>query len=403
MKQVFIKKGNAILREVPAPIVADNEILVQVYYSCISAGTEIAGLKNTSASLYKKALGNPQNIKKVLGMIKNKGLNKTIRKVRSKVENESPTGYSASGIVLEIGQNIKNIKPGDRVACAGAGIANHAEFIAVPENLTVKIPEKLSIKSASTVTLGSIALQGVRRCNPKLGEFVVVIGLGILGQLAVQMLKSSGCRVIGIDLNQNRIKKALLFGLDIGLNPDKVDVVEEIIRNTNGYEADSVIITAASKSSLVVNQAMEMCRKKGRIVIVGDVNLNLKRDEFYKKELDLLISTSYGPGRYDERYELKGYDYPYAYVRWTENRNMQEYLSLLTENKIDIESIIERIYPVEEATRAYEELKTGEHKPLIVLLEYNKDSVSQRKVVISKSTIKRNRINVSIIGASRFA
>ncbi len=402
MKQVFIKKGDAILREVPAPTVSNNEILVQVYYSCISTGTEIAGLKNTSAPLYKKALGNPQNIKKVFEMIKSKGLSRTIGKVKSKVENENSTGYSASGIVLEIGKNIKNIKPGDRVACAGAGIANHAEFIAVPENLTVKIPEGLSIKSASTVTLGSIALQSIRRCNPKLGEFVTVIGLGILGQLTVQMLKSSGCRVIGIDLNQNRINKALTFGLDVGLNPEKADTLEEVIRNTNGYGADSVIITATSKSSLVVNQAMKMCRKKGRIVIVGDVNLNLKRDEFYKKELDLLISTSYGPGRYDERYELKGCDYPYAYVRWTEKRNMQEYLNLLSEKKIDAESIIERIYPVEEASKAYGELAQSNERPLVVLLEYSKDSVPQRKIITAEYKIKHDRINVGIIGAGGF-
>ncbi|MBA7510556.1 L-threonine 3-dehydrogenase [subsurface metagenome] len=200
MKQVFIRKGKVIVDEVPAPLVSANEVLVNVYYSCISLGTEVSGVEKSGKPLFKKIIDNPQNIRKVLDLLKNKGLSETIRKVKSKVDSQSPTGYSASGLVLEVGENIKNIKVGDKVTRAGAGIANHAEFIAVPENLVVRVPENLSLKYASTVTLGSIALQGVRRCKPELGEFVIVIGLGILGQLTVQLLKLSGCKVIGIDL-----------------------------------------------------------------------------------------------------------------------------------------------------------------------------------------------------------
>ena len=403
MKQVLIRKGQVVVEEVPAPIIDENEVLVQVHYSCISKGTEIAGLATSGTPLYKKVLGRPQNIKKALDMLRREGFSKTIARVKGKLLEGSPTGYSAAGIVLECGKEIKDLKPGDRVACAGAGISNHAEFIAVPRNLVVKVPEEIPLDFASTMTLGSIAMQGVRRADPRLGEIVAVIGLGILGQLTVQMLKAAGCRVAGIDLNQRRINIAMGLGMDKGLNPARDNIVEEAIRFSNGFGVDSVILTAATGSSEPVNQAMEMCRRKGKVVIVGAVGLDLKRDEFYKKELDVLISTSYGPGRYDERYEHKGYDYPYAYVRWTENRNMQEYLRLLREKKINLGPLIEKIYPVEKAATAYEELKTGESKPLIVLLEYNKESVPERKVVISEPRISRDKLNVALIGAGSFA
>jgi len=403
MKQVLIRRGQVVVEEVPAPMVNENEVLVQVHYSCISKGTEIAGLTTSGTPLYKKVLSKPQNIKKALEMLRSEGVSRTIARVKGKFAQGSPTGYSASGVVLECGKEIKDLKPGNRVACAGAGISNHAEFIAVPRNLVIKVPDELTLDLASTVTLGSIAMQGVRRASPGLGEFVAVVGLGILGQLAVQMLKAAGCRVVGIDLDQRRIDIALSLGMDKGLNPERDKIVDEAIRFSNGFGVDSVVLTAATESSVPVNQAMEMCRRKGKVVIVGAVGLSLKRDEFYKKELDVLISTSYGPGRYDERYEHKGYDYPYAYVRWTENRNMQEYLRLLAEKKINIKPLIEKVYPVEQASTAYEELKTGESKPLIVLLEYNKESVPERKVVISTSEISGDKLNVALVGAGGFA
>ena len=402
MKQVLIKKGKAITEEVPAPLIAENEVLVQVHYSAISAGTEVSGVKSSGMPLYQKTLKQPQNIKKVLEMVKSQGLTKTIARVRSKLEKTNSTGYSAAGIVLEIGKNIKDIKQGDRVACAGAGIANHAEFIAVPENLICKVPQDLPLDLASTITLGSIAMQGVRRADPKLGEFIAVIGLGILGQLTAQMLKISGCKVLGIDIDQRRIDLASSAGLDKGLNPNQDNLVEEVLRFSNGYGVDSVILTASAKSSEIINQAMEMCRKKGKVVIVGAIGLNLKREEFYKKEIDLFISTSYGPGRYDEKYEQKGVDYPYAYVRWTEKRNMEEYLHLLSKEKIKAKPLIEKIYPIEEAERAYEELKREGSRPLIILLKYNQTSVPERKIVISEKEISRNRINIGLIGAGGF-
>jgi predicted dehydrogenase/threonine dehydrogenase-like Zn-dependent dehydrogenase len=402
MKQVFNKKGEIMVGEVPAPIAGDDEILVQVYYSCISSGTEISVLKSQGKSLLKKALEKPQNIKKVLDMIKERGLADSVAKVRNKIDAKTQTGYSASGVVLEAGKNIYDFKPGDFVACAGAGMANHAEFISVPSNLTVKLPESLSLKAASTVALGAIALQGVRRCSPEIGSYVVVIGLGILGQIASQILKVSGCRVLGIDIDKNRINKALSFGLYKGINAKSSDIVHEIIQNTNGFGADAVIITAASESDSLINQSVEMCRRKGKVVIVGDVAINIKREEFYKRELDVLISTSYGPGRYDDNYEVKGFEYPYAYIRWTEKRNMDEYLKLASEKKLDIDALIEGTFPAESAKEAYEYIKSDE-KPLIVLLEYNLESKPKNKISFEyKAGAKEGKINVGIIGAGSF-
>ncbi len=342
-------------------------------------------------------------------MLKEKGLSISISRVKSKITGKYPIGYSAAGIVLEVGKNIKTIKSGDRVACAGAGIANHAEFISVAENLVVKVPDNLSLKAASTVALGTIALHSVRRCDAKIGDFVTVIGMGILGQITSQLLNISGCKTIGIDLDQKRVEKAISLGLYKGINATNVNAVDEVIKITNGYGSDSVIITAASSDELLLNQSIKMCRRKGRVVIVGDVLINIDREEFYKKELDILISTSYGPGRYDEKYELKGYKYPYEYIRWTENRNMQEYISLLSGNKIKIKELIEEIYPVEEASIAYNKFKSSE-RPLIVLLEYNKEAKYEKKLVVGdvgfekRIKLKEKKIiNVGIIGAGLFA
>lgn len=405
MKQVFIKKGNILVSEVPSPLISDNEILVQVYYSCISSGTELAGIKMSSKSLFKKILDKPQNINKVLAMIKEKGLKDTVSSVKNKIDIKAPLGYSASGIILETGKNISGLKPGDRVACAGAGIANHAEFISVPQNLTVKIPEKVSFKEASTMTLGAIALQGIRRADLRLGESAVVVGLGFLGQLIVQMLKAGGIKTIGTDINQFRIEKAQNSGLEIGINPNQADIVKEVYLSTDGHGADAVVITAASASDEIINQAIELCRKKGKVVIVGDVSLNIKREELYKKEIDLLISTSYGPGRYDEVYEKKGFEYPLSYVRWTENRNMAAYLNLISEGKIRLDDVTNNIYPIKDAKEAYDSLKTGDKAPLAILLEYNKEAEPETKIYNAdfKQYVKNNdKINVGIIGSGNF-
>lgn len=403
MKQVLMKKGKAVVEEIPEPLVGANEALIRVAYSCISIGTEMAGIKEGGKSLVRRLIEQPQNITRGIAMLKEQGFSKTMATARGILDSGYPTGYSASGVVVTAGSGINDITTGHRVACSGMGVANHAEFIAVPRNLLVKVPEAVPLELASTVTLGCIALQGIRRADPKIGETVVVVGLGVLGQLTVQMLKANGCRVAGIDIDQRRIDQARSNGMDWGLNVKNDDVVEETIRFSGGFGADAIIITASSSSSDIMDQAMDMCRKKGRIVIVGDIGLDLKREKFYKKELDLFISTSYGPGRYDPTYEIEGRDYPYAYVRWTENRNMEAYLRLVEEKKVVVTPLIQRRYPIAEAAKAYEELNQAVDKPLMVLLEYGNESVPERKVVLAQPKPKKDRIAVALIGAGEFS
>ena len=407
MKQVFVKSGSAIVEEVPAPLLDENSVLIEVAYSLISTGTELSGVEQSGKSLIKRALEQPEKVQKVIDHLRSQGIQKTIAKVREKTGEARPTGYSCSGIVIQVGEGVTDLKPGDRVACAGAGVANHAEIAMVPRNLVVKVPDGCDLRDAASVTLGSIAMQGVRRADPRLGEIVAVIGLGLLGQITVQLLKAAGCRVIGFDLEPRRVVLAEQLGMDYGFVPGEVDVENEIRHLTGDHGVDATIITAASESDAIVQQAMEITRKKGRVVVVGAVGLGLKRAPFYEKEIDFLISCSYGPGRYDERYEEKGLDYPYAYVRWTENRNMQEYLRLIAEGKVDVKAILEREYDVEEAPKAYETLRTAEERPLGVLLSYGLDEEDRADKLTTKVTLKpfkpSGKINVALVGAGGFA
>jgi len=404
MKQILVKQGQAILSDIPAPVVSDNSVLVKVSYSCISAGTEMIGVAESDKSIVKKAMEQPEKVKKALNMFKNQGVDAIIGKLKD-MESPKPTGYSAAGVVIGLGKNVQDLKIGDRVACAGAGLANHAEYIDVPRSLVMRVPETLTLDLASTVTLGGIAIQGVRRADLRLGEMVAVIGMGILGQLSVQMLKASGCKVIGIDIDERRLSVARETGCDYVINSSKYSVIKEVEKITEGYGVDAAIITASANSNEVLSQAFNICRKKGKVVLVGVVGNEYKRDDMYKKELDFIISTSYGPGRYDPSYEEKCIDYPYAYVRWTENRNMEEYLRLAAENKINLKPLIERVYEIEKAPQAYEELKNPQNKPLIVLLKYNEEQQEVKRTVIIKdeSFKKDEKINVAVIGASGFA
>ena len=404
MKQVLIKGGAAVVEEVPAPQVGRKNILVRVTHSCISVGTEMAGVKMSGLPLYQRALKQPENVKRVLEMMRDQGVKRTFDRVTGKLSAGSATGYSAAGVVIEVGDEVDGLSVGDRVACAGAGIANHAEVIDVPVNLAVKIPESLDAGIASTVTLGSIAMQGVRRAQPTLGETFVVVGLGILGQITAQMLSANGCRVIGIDLDPRRVKLALNNGMDIGINLESENYVERVTKYTDGIGADAVIVTAATESNQVISEAMQACRKKGRVVLVGDVGLNLNRADFYKKELDFLISSSYGPGRYDPFYEEGGQDYPIAYVRWTENRNMQAYIELLNKSKVKLDNFYRPPYPIDKAGEAYEALKGGGDKPLLVLLEYpERKGLRSACVSLRSSVPKSSKIRIALAGASSFA
>lgn len=405
MKQVLIKAGLAVVEDVPAPQVGHMNILVRVTHSCISVGTEMAGVKMSGMPLYQRALKQPENVKRVLEMMRDQGVKRTMDRVMGKLSAGNATGYSAAGVVVEVGEEVDGFAVGDRVACAGAGIANHAELIDVPVNLAVKVPDGLDTRIASTVTLGAIAMQGIRRAQPTLGETMVVVGLGILGQISAQVLSANGCRVIGVDLDPWRIQLALENGMDIGINPTEENYCERVFNYTDGMGADAVIVTAATDSSQVISEAMQACRKKGRVVLVGDVGLNLNRADFYKKELDFLISSSYGPGRYDPFYEEGGQDYPIAYVRWTENRNMQAYIDLLDKKKVKLDNLSRQPYPIDRAGEAYDVLKGGGEKPLLVLLEYpERDGYRSTRVSLRvPAAAKSGKVRVALAGASSFA
>jgi threonine dehydrogenase-like Zn-dependent dehydrogenase len=405
MKQVLIHNGRAVVEEVPAPGPEPGEVFVQVRASCLSVGTEISGLRHSAIPLWKKALRQPGKVAAAVGLIATQGLRRTLSLIEERREAAHPTGYSAAGVVTAVGSDVQDILPGDRVACAGAQCAYHAEFIRVPRNLCAPVPDGLDWEPAATVTLGAIALQGVRRAAPTLGECFVVIGLGILGQLTVQILRANGCRTIGLDIDSSRLDLARGLGMELSVSGGEGDV-EQVARMTDGLGADGVIITAATSSDQIVSTAFRMCRRKGRVVLVGDVGLALNRADFYAKEIDFLISCSYGPGRYDLRYEEQGLDYPVAYVRWTENRNMAEYLRLLAEGRVSVERLVSSRFPIQQAPEAYASANAdGPGKPMMVLLTYPQEPAEPRRSigVSSVSSASTGRIRVAVVGAGGFA
>lgn len=403
MKQVIIKGGGVVIDEVPAPQAGAKNVLVRVEHSCVSAGTEMAGLRSSGEPLYRRALKNPDKVIRLVQQVREQGIGRTASFVGGKLNVGSPTGYSAAGVVIGIGSEVIGFKVGDRVACAGAS-AHHAEVIDVPVNLAVRIPDPVSSEFAATVALGAIALQGVRRAAPTLGETMVVVGLGLLGQITAQLLRANGCRVIGVDLAAQRVGLALEHGMDHGIDPSVEDYVDRVHKLTDGFGADAVLITAASSSDTIIAQAMQACRKKGRVVLVGDVGLNLNRADFYRKELDFFISTSYGPGRYDPVYEEQGNDYPLPYVRWTETRNMEEYLRLIAAGRVRLDSLIDRTFAIDEADAAYAALKAGPGAPMLVLLSYPQREASTRQTVRMRETAPvSGQLRIAVAGAGSFA
>ena len=400
----YQKTGEIFVEELPAPKLKTGGILVQNVYSLISAGTERTSVETAQASLIGKAKSRPELVKQVINNIKKEGIIVTYKKVMNRLDNYKELGYSSAGIVLESSDD--EFKPGDRVACAGS-TANHAEIIFVPKNLAVKIPENVSFEEAAFTTLGAIALQGVRQADLRIGENVAVIGLGLIGLITVQLLKSNGCRVIGLDISSNNFQLAKEFGCDECslLNEDALRLVETF---TKGYGTDAVLITASTKSNEPIEYALEFARKKSKIVIVGVTGMNIPRSPFYEKELDIRISCSYGPGRYDPQYEEKGIDYPIGYVRWTERRNMEAIVNLLSERKLDFKSLITHKIPIQNGLTAYD-LITGKikEKYIGILIEYSKEtkdlSKELRKIELTISPIKDNEVKVGFIGAGNFA
>ncbi|MEM6415357.1 MAG: bi-domain-containing oxidoreductase [Pseudomonadota bacterium] len=403
MKQVQqnYRTGELRVSDVPAPRVGTRSLLVATRISLISSGTEKQLMDLAKASLAGKAMARPDLVRQTLRKAQADGLRPTIERVFAKLDTSIPLGYSLAGEIVECGRGAGGYAVGDRVACAGAGLANHAEFNAVPKNLTVRIPDNVSDEDASFVTLGAIALQGVRQAQPTLGERVVVMGLGLIGLLTVQLLKANGCAVLGFDPNLERTKLAEALGADVVVSDALSDAVSGF---TEGHGADAVIVTASTKSNQPINQAAEISRLKGRIVVVGLVGMTIDREPFYKRELDLRLSMSYGPGRHDPDYELSGHDYPLAYVRWTEQRNMEAFLGLIAEGRVTPQSLITHRFPIHEGESAYSLMVRGEPH-LAMLLTYPDNSTTPivREIARVAPPAQDGRLGIGFVGLGNYA
>jgi len=409
LRQILIRRSGVTVADVPAPLVEDGAVVVEVAHSLISAGTELSIVKPATPALLERVQHTTDRAQRLIEHLRQTGIRKTFAKAYGKLRDRQadvgrPIGYSCSGTVVQVGAGVSGLHPGDLVACAGAGAASHAELVLVPKALTVRIPQGVSLRDASSVAVGAIALQGVRRAGATVGEVVAVVGLGLIGQLTVQLLAAAGCRVVGIDLDPRRVALALAHGAERALEPSMVDVKNELLHATGGHGVDVTVVTAGGAGSELVQTAMEVTRKKGRVVIVGAVGMDLQRSPFYEKELDFLISTSYGPGRYDTHYEADGVDYPFAYVRWTEARNMEEYLRLIASGKVRLEHVLEQDYPLAEAAQAYAALGSAQPRPLGVTLRYDRARVEVQAAPARPVRATRDRrLEVAVVGPGAFA
>jgi predicted dehydrogenase/threonine dehydrogenase-like Zn-dependent dehydrogenase len=408
MKQLIqnFKTGELYVDEVPPPGLSDGMVLVENRFSLISSGTERGTVKVAQASLLGKAKQRPDLVAQVLQNIRKEGIAATIQKVQTKLDSLKALGYSCAGVVIASLDKDNKFKPGDWVACAGQDYASHAEIVCVPQNLVAHIPQGVSFREASFATLGAIALQGVRQAEPQLGEKVCVIGLGLLGQLTCQLLKANGCSVVGIDLSDYLVSLATSLGVDRTFNRNAANLVRECETFTQGHGFDSVIITAAAPSNDPIELSAELTRKKGKVVVVGAVKMDIPRDpHFYRKELDLRMSCSYGPGRYDVSYEEGGHDYPYAYVRWTEQRNMEAFLALVGKGVVPIGKLITHTFSIDNAVNAYDLVLGKLDEPSMgILLEYPLTEKSSRPLpfAIKQLTPACNNC-IAFIGAGSFA
>ncbi len=438
MRQLLMNMSGVTVARMPRPVVQPGTVLIRVHYSLVSVGTEVAPLRPASVAApdtpaiergldrarllrhyFRASLRDPRKAARRLSQILEYRLSRARQTAAASV-GAAPSvpvasdlnaqgwgiGYSAAGEVVAVGEGIHDLAAGDLVAAAGAGQANHADYVNVPRNLVCRVPPGCPLKHAASATVGAIALQGLRRAAPQLGERVAVVGLGLIGQITIQLLKTAGCRVIGLDTDPERVKRALALGLDAGATD--ADGCKALVRDlTGGFGADRTLITAATKSNTVINLAMELTRAKGTVVIVGDVGLGVDRSVFYRKEIDLLMSTSYGPGRYDATYEAEGRDYPFAYVRWTLNRNMQTYLELIANGRMNFDALIDRVVPIDAAPATYAELaKADDALPLGVLIHYPDQQETQdepaRVTLRGHRESPGERINYALVGAGAF-
>ncbi len=398
MKQLIqdLKNGHTLLEEVPDPQVKSGFVLIKTTRSLVSLGTERMLVEFGKANFIQKARQQPDRVKQVLDKMKTDGIIPTLEAVFNKLNQPLPLGYCNVGIVEAVGKGVHGLRIGDRAASNG----NHAEYVCVPENLTAKIPDNVSDEDAAFTVIGSIGLEGIRLCNPTLGETIVVIGLGLIGLVTAELLKANGCKVIGYDFDQQKVEMALSKGI-LAFNPAHGnDPVKFVKQATNEIGADGVIITASNKSDEIIHQAAEMSRIRGRIVLVGVIGLNILRDDFFKKELTFQVSCSYGPGRYDENYEQKGQDYPIGYVRWTEKRNFETILNAISTGQLKVNSLITERVPLENFGQIYGDMR--KQGSIASILVYPVDSKKTNTVILNNQIFEGRKGVFGIIGAGNF-
>jgi len=403
------KSGDLSVSHAPAPGLRPGGVLVNTRASLISAGTDRAVVGLAQMGTLAKAKARPDLVRKVIAKAKTDGLWNTFKLVQNRLSEPLPLGYSLVGDVVAVGSDIHDVKVGDRVACAGAGYANHAETVFVPRNLFVPVPAGVDDEDAAYVTLGAIAMHGIRQADQQFGATVLIVGLGLVGQIALQICNAAGLRVIGLDLDRRKTDLAVAQGAVAAYLPDDDALSQSVLSATNGIGVDAAFITAASKDSgAVLDQAASLCRDRARLVVIGDVKMEMSRRLFFEKELEVFQSRSYGPGRYDPAFEEKGQDYPVGYVRWTERRNMQAFLDMLADRRINLDPLTTHRFDHDQAEAAYEvAMGIGGELAIGILLRYPappKDSVAKSQPAAPKSpAAAAGRIGLGLIGAGRFA
>ncbi|KAA9398351.1 oxidoreductase [Haloarcula sp. CBA1130] len=408
MKQVIQDYGSGELQvvEAPRPSASPTGIVVQTHHSVVSAGTERSMIEFANKNLLQKARERPDLVKQVVDKAKTDGILDAYQSATHRLNQPVPLGYSCSGEVVAVGDEVTEFSVGDRVACGGAGHASHAEVVAIPRNLAAHIPDGVSTRDASFMTLGAIALQGVRRADLTPGERVGVIGLGLVGKLVVQILDAYGFPTIGMDIAHRQVEAAAPLGLDAGLTIGADDVAESVNNFTDGHGLDAVVIAAGTDSNQPVELAGSLCRDQGTVSVIGNVSMDLPRDPFFEKELDFGVSRSYGPGRYDRMYEEQGLDYPFGHVRWTENRNMSEFLRLLAEESVDVAPLVTHEFPFEDALAAYDLIFDDESDEDVtgVVLQYDSKQEHSDRLQFRHSTPQpQDSVGVGLVGGGTFA
>ncbi len=401
MKQIFLSRKGIELKDVPEPLIEKGKILVKNFYSCISPGTEIASLSSQKKNTLRKIVEKPEIFKSLIDVLKKKGIKNTSGIISRKLSEFYELGYSSAGIVEKVGEGIKNFSKGDLVACTGGGFASHAEKILVPENLVVRVKKKENLSFYSTVALGSIAMHAVRRSKTNIGEISLVVGMGFIGQIAMQILRAAGSEVYGIDPNENFINKSKKNGF-INVYKSFEELSKTIPQDVIGIGFDSAIITASNKVEDIINKTFRLCRKKSRVILVGDVDIKINREEIYFKEIEFSVSSSYGPGRYDFSYEIEGSDYPLEYVRWTLNRNMKSYVNLIDNEKINLKNLIDKVEPIELAKQAYSAFEKR-NRPISTLFKYNPKNEKVIKTKFNFTKKNRGSISSAVIGVGGFS